>query len=157
VGKEYKRPIRNGKKVKNIIEAKVSESLDSERMEVAPHSDIVIAQSIVATDHQISPINPIVKAELSSEEYDLPPPNAFSLLTRMRNITIERFIHTFEGTVALIFAGISVAIVYWVVKKVLLFTGIEEYSFKFVLLGNILFFVEIVLILKFLLDQLRKH
>ena len=80
-----------------------------------------------------------------------------SFLNQLSKILTERFLHTFDELVALIFSIISVAAVYWVMKRILLLVEIDEHSFKYAAVSYIILFVEISLVLKFLWDKLRKH
>jgi hypothetical protein len=67
----------------------------------------------------------------------------------------ERVIHIVDEVVALVLSVLSVALVYWIMKKVFLAAGIVEESFKFQAVSYVILFVELSLVLKFLWRQLK--
>ena len=72
-------------------------------------------------------------------------------------IVADRVLAAFDEVVALLLSVCTVALVYWVTKRVLLLAGIEEESVKYKVIVYILLFIEGVLVLKFLWDRLRKE
>jgi hypothetical protein len=83
--------------------------------------------------------------------------SSLNLINQVFRIIINRFLEQFDEAVALTLAVCSLALVYWVTKKVLVFSGIEEHSLKFKVIVALVMFVESgVLVLKLFWDNRRR-
>jgi len=79
------------------------------------------------------------------------------LIDNLFKIFTDRVSDAFDELLGLLLAVCSVALVYWVTKKVLLLAGMGEESVKYKVITHILLFIEGVLVLKFLWEKLRKE
>jgi hypothetical protein len=138
--------IKKKKPQVEIQKAQVSQSPSTQKLDVLPQPTPILAQSFAPSI--TLPVEQLVSTQESISQS--------TLLGRLGEIATKRLLHAFDDMVALILSAVSVAVVYWVMKKVLLFAGIEEHSFKFTALSYLLFFIEASLLLKFLWDRLRK-
>lgn len=79
-----------------------------------------------------------------------------AILDEILEIIKVRFLEALDEFIALLFAVLSVALIYGIMRMVFILVGIEEDSFKFKSLGYIILFVEACLILKFLWNRLQE-